>query len=198
MTASMGIVSAVGGEWRTWHGGRIDRFVRLDLAIYDGFSGGPLVNAAGRVLGIDTSGLTRGAPIAIPASTVDRVVDALASAGRVARGYVGLALQPVRIPERAVSALSLAQDGALLVVGVEGGGPADAAGVVLGDVIYAVDGSPVREPAELLGLLSAERIGQTVRLRLLRGGDPREVEVTIGERVVEQRSAREPRARRRQ
>ncbi len=99
ITASLGIISAVGGEWRTWQGGRVERFVRLDLAIYDGFSGGPLVEAGGKVLGLNTSGLSRALALALPASTVDRVADQLLASGRVSRGYLGLAVQPVQLPE---------------------------------------------------------------------------------------------------
>jgi S1-C subfamily serine protease len=182
ITASMGIVSAVGGEWRTWHGGRIDRFVRLDLAVYDGFSGGPLVSAAGRVLGIDSSGLSRASAIAIPASTVDRVVDELAARGHVARGYVGVAMQPVRLPEQASRGGDADADIGLMVVSVERGGPADAAGILLGDVLIDVDGTPVRDPAELLALLGPDRIGREVRARVLRAGAVREIGITIGER----------------
>jgi S1-C subfamily serine protease len=127
VTASLGIVSAVGGEWRTWHGGKIDRLVRLDLAIYDGFSGGPLIDARGRVLGINTSGLSRAAALTIPVSTVDRVTDLLLEKGRVAHGYMGLGMQPVRLPESLTKQLSLSKDVGLMIVSVEPGGPADKA-----------------------------------------------------------------------
>ena len=98
VTASLGIVSAVGGEWRTWQGGAIDRFVRLDVAVYDGFSGGPLVDAAGRVVGINTSGLARATALTVPASTVSRVAGQLLARGHIARGWLGIATQPVRLP----------------------------------------------------------------------------------------------------
>ena len=98
VTASLGIVSAVGGEWRTWQGGTIDRFVRLDLAVYDGFSGGPLVDTAGRVIGLNTSGLARATAVTVPASTVARVTGQLLARGHVARGWLGIATQPVRLP----------------------------------------------------------------------------------------------------
>src|SRR5690349_2667716 len=139
VTASMGVVSAVGPEWRTWQGGRIDRFVRLDLAIYDGFSGGPLVDALGRVLGLNTSGLSRSAGVAIPVSTVDRVAEQLLAGGRVRRGFLGVGTQPVRLPEaleeRARSLVAGAGDVALMVVSLAPGGPAERAGILLGDVL---------------------------------------------------------------
>jgi S1-C subfamily serine protease len=182
VTASMGVVSAVGGEWRTWQGGRIDRFVRLDLNIYDGFSGGALVEAGGRVLGINTSGLARATALTIPAATVDRVTDQLLSHGRVQRGYLGLASQPVRLPEGLRAALQLESDIGLVVVNVEPDGPADRAGMLLGDVIVAVDGTAVRDPADVLAALGPERVGNPLTARVLRGGQPVAVTITVGRR----------------
>lgn len=182
VTAAMGVVSATGGEWRTWHGGRIDRFVRLDLAIYDGFSGGPLVDARGRVLGINSSGLARAAAMTVPAGTVERVATQLLETGHVRRGFMGVGVQPVRLPAGTVRAHGLGRDVALMVISVEEGAPAHAAGVSLGDVIVAFDGNAVSDPSELLGALSGERVGKPVSLRILRGGTPQDVTVTVGER----------------
>jgi S1-C subfamily serine protease len=183
VTASLGIVSALGGEWRTWHGGKIDRLVRLDLAIYDGFSGGPLVDAAGRVLGINTSGLARAAALAVPASTVNRVVDQLLEKGRVARGYLGLGMQPVRLQASLRERLGLQHEGALLVVSVEAGGPADAAGVLLGDLLVSLDGTPVSDPSDVLALLGAERVGTGIVAQIVRGGERTQLTITVGERL---------------
>jgi S1-C subfamily serine protease len=179
VTASLGAISAVGGEWRTWQGGRIERFVRLDLAIYDGFSGGPLVDAAGRVLGLNTSGLTRSAPVTIPVSTVDRVADELLAKGHIRRGYAGLAVQPIEIPERLVREQNLPADTALLVVAVEQGGPADRSGILIGDVLVALDGGPLREPMDLLAGLSGR---DPIEIRLIRGGTAHTVSLTPGDR----------------
>lgn len=189
-TASMGVVSAVGGEWRTWQGGRIDQFVRLDLAIYDGFSGSALVEGQGRVLGINTSGLARATALSIPAGTVDRVADELLSHGRVQRGYLGLASQPVRIPDSLRQALDPSPDLGLVVVNVEPGGPADQAGVLLGDVLIALDGAAVRDPADVLTTLGPERVGKPLRARLLRGGQPITVSITVGRRPQAQQRRR--------
>jgi S1-C subfamily serine protease len=179
VTASLGAISAVGGEWRTWQGGRIDRFVRLDLAIYDGFSGGPLVDAAGRVLGVNTSGLTRAAPVTVPVSTVNRAADELLAKGHIRRGYAGVAVQPVEIPERLAREHALPAESALLVVAVEQGGPADRAGILIGDVLVAIDGAPLREPMDLLAGLSGRA---PVAMQLLRGGSPVSVSLTPGDR----------------
>jgi S1-C subfamily serine protease len=190
VTASLGVISTVGGEWRTWHGGSIDRFVRLDISIYDGFSGGPLIDASGRVLGLNTSGLSRGAALAIPVATVNRVVDQLVKSGRVARGYLGLGMQAVRLPAALVSRHALPNDVGLMVVSAEPGGPGDRAGVMIGDVLVAVGGKPVVDPGELLGLLGGERIGTSLAVRLVRAGEPTDVTITIGERPAEPRGAR--------
>lgn len=182
VTASLGIVSAAGGEWRTWHGGRIDRFVRLDLDIYDGFSGGPLVNPRGRVLGLNTSALARAAAMAIPASTINRVLDQLLATGRVQRGYIGLGMQPVRLPESLVRQLGVERDVALMVVSIEDGGPAHKAGVMLGDVMVKFDGKEVSDPTELLAMLAGERVGSTATATVVRAGTAQDITVTIGER----------------
>lgn len=182
LTASLGIVSAVGGEWRTWQGGRVERFVRLDLAIYDGFSGGPLVEAGGRVLGLNTSGLSRAMALALPAVTVDRVADQLLASGKVSRGYLGLAAQPVQLPDALRQKLGTSGRVGLVVVNLEAGGPAEQSGLLLGDILIALDGHEVGDPADLMAALGGERIGRPVELRLLRGGELKTVAVTVGER----------------
>jgi S1-C subfamily serine protease len=184
VTASLGLVSAVGGEWRTWHGGKIDRLVRLDVAVYDGFSGGPLVDGSSHVLGINTSGLSRGAALTIPATTVDHVVSQLLETGRIKRGYAGVAVQPVRIAPAAAESLGLTGSGALMAVGVAPGGPADKSGILQGDVLVAVDGARVSDPSDLLSALGPDRVGQRVRVQIIRAGESRTVELTVGERPV--------------
>jgi S1-C subfamily serine protease len=182
ITASLGAISALGGEWRTWQGGRIDRFVRLDLEIYDGFSGGPLVSAVGGVLGINTSGLARGAPMTIPSATVNRIADELLATGRVRRGYAGVAVQSIRLPERIVRAHQLPAASGLMVADVEPGGPAEHAGVLIGDVLLTVDGAVLRDPMDLVALLSTPSERRPLEVRVLRGGSPVTLSLTPGER----------------
>jgi S1-C subfamily serine protease len=182
VTASLGIISAVGGEWRTWQGGTIDRFVRLDLAVYDGFSGGALVDAGGRVLGLNTSGLARATAVTVPASTVSRVMAQLLARGHVARGWLGIASQPVRLPPALQRSLASDADVGLVVVNVEPDSPADRGGVLIGDILVALDSHPVRDPGDVLAALGGERIGQVVSLRLVRGGRAETASVTVGER----------------
>lgn len=182
VTASLGIVSAVSGEWRTWQGGRVDRFVRLDLSVYDGFSGGPLVEAGGRVLGLNTSGLTRAMAVALPVATVDRVAGELVKKGHVTRGYLGLAVQPVRLPEAMRQELGLAGKMGLVIINLEPGGPADHAGLLLGDIITGLDGHDVSDPSDILNFLGPEQVGKEAKLRVVRAGKTKPVAITVGER----------------
>jgi S1-C subfamily serine protease len=183
VTASLGVISALGGEWRTWHGGRIDRLVRLDITVHDGFSGGPLVTADGLVVGIDTSALRRGAAVTIPSSTVERVADELLTRGRIRRGYLGIAMQPVRLSPAMRSAA--AADSGLLVLHVDPDGPADAAGVLLGDILLGLGDRNFRDLREVAAALGPETIATTVQARLLRAGQPTTVDIRIGERAGE-------------
>jgi S1-C subfamily serine protease len=182
VTAALGVVSAVAGEWRTWRGGRIDRLIRLDIAVHDGFSGGPLVDAAGRVLGINSSALARGGALTIPESTVERTVEQLLAHGSVLRGYLGVAMQGVRLPEALRQATGVPGDSGALVIHVEEGSPAARAGVLLGDVIVAIAGEPVSEPGDVAGLLGPERVGQDVPVRVIRGGRAHDISVAVAER----------------
>lgn len=178
--ASWGVVSAVGGAWRTWRGGEVDRFIRVDLVLYPGFSGGALVDATGRVAGLVTSGLARQLELAVPASTVERIVDELLTAGRVSRGYLGLGLQPVALPESWRRTDSGGR--ALIVVNVEPDGPGARAGVMLGDVLVALDRTPLRDPDNIQGVLQGRRAGSVVTASLIRAGNSLEVAITLGER----------------
>jgi S1-C subfamily serine protease len=178
--ASLGMVGAVGDEWRTPMGGRIDTEIQTDLGIHTGFSGSALVDLRGRVIGVNTAGIYRATANVIPTATVRRVVDALLAHGQVRRGYLGIGTQPVRLPRELAE--KLGQPSGLLIVSVEPGSPADQAGLVLGDSILAFAGTPLRHPAELLPLLEEERIGKEATLSILRAGEVREVRVTVGAR----------------
>jgi S1-C subfamily serine protease len=181
LSASMGVISAVSGAWRTWSGGQIDQFVRLDLTLYPGFSGGALVDARGRIVGINTSG-PRSMVLAIPISTVTRVVDQLLEKGRIARGYLGLGMQPVRLPDAIKSALNLPGNSGVIVVAVEPDSPAEKAGVLIGDVLIALDDKSISDTADVLALLGPERVGSAVRASVVRGGGLAELMISVGER----------------
>src|SRR5688572_1835732 len=132
---SIGVVSALAGPARTWRGGQLEGFIRTDATFYPGFSGGPLVDAGGRMIGLATSGFGQGAGLVIPLETVRRVSGALLEYGRVKRGFLGLSSQPVALPDALRERLGLEQESGLLVVGVEAGGPAEQGGLLIGDVV---------------------------------------------------------------
>jgi S1-C subfamily serine protease len=179
--ATFGIISALGDEpWRSRAGGQIDRYLQTDVVMYPGFSGGPLLSASGQVLGLNSSALLRGVSLALPTTTVDRVVETLLAHGRMRRGYLGVSTQAVRLPSGVAS--ELGQETGLLIVDVEAESPADQGGLVLGDTIVGLDGSTVRHHDDLLALLGGDRVGQKVPLQILRGGEVQSVNVTIGER----------------
>ena len=177
--ATLGIASALGTSWRTAAGGSIDRYLQTDVVMYPGFSVGPLVDAKGKVLGLNTSAL-RGVSLTIPSLTVDRVVESILSHGRVQRGYLGVGVQPVNLPE--ALAEELGQETGLILISVEPDTPAEAGGLTLGDTLLSVHGEPVRRLDDLLSMLSADLVGEEVIVRILRGGDVREQKVTVGER----------------
>ena len=178
--ASLGVVSSVGGPMRTWRGTRLERYIQTDATPYPGFSGGPLIDARGGVLGIMTTGLARGATLAIPAEIAWRVARTLEERGSVRRGYLGILSQPVRLPDG--QRLGLTQRGGLLVVGVEDGSPAGRGGIIIGDILATLDGQPVEDTEDLLVLLTDERIGREAQIQVVRGGELQTLRVTVGER----------------
>jgi S1-C subfamily serine protease len=182
VVASAGIIGAVGGEWRTWRGGRLDQHIRLDLNLYPGFSGGPLVSAQAKVVGINSRGLGRGRPVVIPVTNVNRVVDELLKHGHIARPYLGLAMQPVAIPESLRGKVASAGTSALLVVHVEPGGPAEKAGALLGDLVTELQGKPVEDTEQIQELLHTSKLGDQVKVAALRAGAPVQLEITLGDR----------------
>ena len=178
--ATLGIVSAVGGPFQTGMGGAIERYLQTDAVMYPGFSGGAFVTADGRVAGVVTSGLLRGVSLAVPTETVRRVVETLLQHGRIRRGFLGVGAQTVPLPEAVAAQAS--QTTGLLVMSVEPGSPADQGGMLLGDTLLSLEGSPLQSMEDLFGALSGERVGKSVEIRLLRGGQLKSVKVTIGER----------------
>lgn len=160
-----------------------EHLIRLDLVLYPGFSGGPLVDSSGRVVGITTSGLSRSGPVAIPAATVSVVVDELLRRGRVARGYLGVGLHPVRLPPAA----GTAGETGLIVVNVEPDGPAGRAGILIGDILLALEGTPVRDLEDIQSVLGPERVGSALTAEIIRAGVASRVTITVGERPQRRR-----------
>ena len=182
VTASFGIISAVAEGWRTVHGARVDSVLRLDVAVYDGFSGGPLIDTSGGVVGLNNSALARGAPIALPAAVVDRVVDELLQRGHVRRAYLGVAVHPIALGAAFAKHHQLAGEIALMVMSVAERGPAERAGLMVGDVLIEANGQPLRRPSDLLDALSSVRDGSQLALTFLRGGTRKSLSITPGDR----------------
>lgn len=177
--ATLGIISALSKDWRTPAGGQLDHYLQTDVVMYPGFSGGPLVNAAGQVIGLNTSALLRGASLAIPAATVGRVVETLLAHGHIRRGYLGIGAQVVRLPDGLAEQLE--QETGLLLGSVEPGSPAERGGLFMGDTIVTLDGQHVRHLDDLFALLSGDRVGASVPVHVIRGGQVVEAHVIIGE-----------------
>ena len=182
MQASWGIVTAISGPTRTFRGGLLDEYLQTETTPYPGFSGGPLVDTEGDVLGLNTSGLTRGSSLTIPVKVAWRIAEALAKHGSVKRGYLGVRTQPVEIPEAARQALQREQGHGLLVLWLEEGGPAEKGGLLVGDILVAISGQPVGDPDDLFAALNSETVGKAIAVEVLRGGRPESVNVTVGER----------------
>ncbi len=179
--ATLGIVSALRKDWRTPAGGRFDYYLQTDVVMYPGFSGGPLVDTAGRFLGLNSSALLRGVSLTIPTGTVASVVETLLAHGHVRRGYLGVGAQVVRLP--AALAQQLGQETGLLLGSVEPDSPAERDGLFMGDTIVAVEGHAVCHLDDLLTLLTGDRVGQAVAVRIVRGGQVQEVKVVVGEQA---------------
>lgn len=175
--ATFGIVSAVGEDWRTPGGGKLDRYVQTDLDILKGFSGSLVVDVRGRALGLGTAGLLRGHAMVVPSTTLQRVVGSLLEHGRIPRGQLGVGLMPLRLPANLEE--STGQATGLMVVMVQPGSSAEAAGVLLGDIFISLDAHPVSDLSQLHSLLSQDRVGSPVALHLIRAGEAKTVEVTV-------------------
>jgi S1-C subfamily serine protease len=178
--ASLGIVSVLGESWRTPSGGRLERYLQTDVALHAGFSGSLLVDLAGRGLGLNTAGLLRGLSTAVPAATLRRVVTSVLSHGQVRRGFLGVGSFPVQLP--ADLARSAGQPSALLLVSVQPDGPAAQAGLLLGDALLGLEGTPVSQVGDLLPFLEEDRVGRELTARILRAGQVQEVRIVVGTR----------------
>jgi serine protease Do len=187
--ASFGIISGVSGEWKTWRGGKIDPFVRLDISAYPTLSGGAVLDATGNMIGLLSTGLSRSSVFALTRSTIDRIAGKLSQQGYVSRGFLGAALQPVVLP-RAMKE-KLEQDTGIMLLGIEPEGPAAGGGLMLGDVLVAarvagID-QPLAQPEALAEFLERTPVGQTVRFRVLCAGVLQDLDIVIGERPSRRR-----------
>jgi S1-C subfamily serine protease len=180
--ASLGLITGLAGPARTRRGGMLERFIQVDAVLYPGFSGGPLVDADGAVLGMITSGLGFGGPaVAIPWALASQLAETIGKHGKVPRGYLGVGSQPVTLSPQAKE-LTGGQERGLLVVQVAEGGPAAAAGFLQGDILVKLDGSAVTNADDLQGLLGPNRVGSSVNASVVRGGELRDLSLTVGTR----------------
>jgi S1-C subfamily serine protease len=180
MTATAGLVSVIGGPLQTSRNRAIETVIRTSAPMHEGFAGGAVAAADGRLLGLATAASIRGLGVVIPASIAWAAADDVLRRGTQKRGYLGIAAQPVRVPEKQTPMAGT--DSALVVVGVKAGTPADEAGLLLGDVLLSLDGHALTSPEELFDLLVGDRVGRSAALRVMRGGAVVEVAVTVAER----------------
>jgi len=179
--ARLGIVAVAGGPWHSMRGGRIDRNIRLDRVIHAREEGGVLMSADAEWIGMTVAG-PHGAALAIPSETIARVAERLLAHGRIARGYLGLGLQPVRLDEALVQSLSLKQTRGAIVISVDPNGPGRGAGFLIGDVILSWNSDPVHGVRDVFRRLGADEVGQEIELAFVRGGEARTVKLKVGER----------------
>jgi S1-C subfamily serine protease len=181
--AALGAVSLVASERRTWVGTALTPYIRLDVGLQPTATGGAVIDAHGRTIGIATPRFARFGAIAIPASTVNRVVDALLAAGHIPHGYLGVGLHPIRLPEALRQSLQRGEKTAAIVVEVEPDSPAHKAGILIGDLLLSFGPHPVTRVEDVHAQLSAESIGKTVAVKFVRGGAAQETTIVIGERA---------------
>ena len=180
VTASAGIVAVIGGPLRTGRGVQLDQVIRVTAPLHEGFAGGAVIDAAGRLIGMGTAAQIRGLAVVIPANIAWTSAAHVLEHGRPRTGFLGVSGQPVRLTERQRGTSN--RDRGLLIVDVTTGGPADSGGILIGDIILDVDQQPVGSVDDLLGLLTSDRVSRNVPVRALRGGVVANLTVTIGER----------------
>ena len=180
--AALGVVSLVAGERRTWVGTALNPYIRLDVGLQPTAVGGAVIDASGRAIGIATPRFARFGAIAVPAATVNRVVDALLRAGHIPHGYLGVGLHPVRIPEALRQSLKREEKTAAIVVEVEPDSPAHKAGIMIGDLLLSFGAHPVARVEDVHAQLAANAIGKSVAVKFARGGTAQEATIVIGER----------------
>ncbi len=181
--SSFGTVNKIGGPVRTGRGGMLEQYIKTDVVSYPGFSGGPLINGEGEMLGINTSGFGMGGEaVTIPAELALKIADTLAKHGKIKRGFIGVKSQTVNLPEEAQSQLKREQETGLLIVGVEKDSPAEKGGLIVGDILVGVAGEAVEHHDELFTRLSGDVVGKSTPMDILRGGKLQSVSLIVGER----------------
>jgi S1-C subfamily serine protease len=186
LIAVTSMISGSDGEYRNWRGGKFDRFIRLDIAPFPGFSGSALVLANGKIAGLNTSAFSRHFGLTVPASNIERVAQRLSTKGSIGRPYLGIMAQPVRLPEK-LKEQAKTEIG-LLLMGTETGSPSEAAGLLIGDILVRLNEKTVNSTEEIQNLLTEDSVGKDVKVGVIRGGNLQEVAVKVGERPSRQRN----------
>ena len=180
--ASFGTITAIGDSLRTMRGSLLPSYYSTSATPYPGFSGGPLIDLAGRVIGINTSGVIGGVSLAIPFNFARQMAETLVQHGKIRRGYLGIRSQPVQLSETTQSQVGRRQKTGLLVVGLEDNGPALSGGVLVGDILLGINQNVIDSQDSLMQALSGEVVGKEVDLHLIRGGQAQTLRIRIGER----------------
>lgn len=178
--ASIGIVSAIGGPLRTRQGITLEKFIQTDAIPYPGFSGGPLLDPEGNVVGVMTTGVVSSVALAIPVDYAWKVAGTLAQQGYIKRGYLGISSQPVQLPAEQRTGRN--QERGLMIVKVEENSPAQKGGVLLGDILLSLDGQLVSAAEDFQTVLTGERVGKAIKVEVIRGGALHTLTVTVGQR----------------
>jgi S1-C subfamily serine protease len=182
ISASVGILGAVGGPRRMWRGGEINRFLRLDINLYPSQAGASVVGASGRLLGMATGAMLRHSALAVPHETLNRIADELLREGRIRQGYLGVGLQPVAIPEHLRTKSAVAGEVGLMVLSVEAGTGAEEAGLQLGDILLAADGKTLADTETLMGALRGDAVGRPMTVTLIRAGQIQDSEIRVSDK----------------
>lgn len=178
LQASLGILSAMGGAWHVPGGGQASHYIRPDLVMYPGFSGGPILGADGRIIGMATSAFGREGAVALSRSTVAPAVADLVQHGSIRRNYLGVGVQAVQLPASTLE--QGGQETGVLLNSVKSDSPAERGGLVVGDILISLDDESLRDPRDLAVALRANRADKQVRLQVIRGGEPLEMLVDLG------------------
>jgi S1-C subfamily serine protease len=180
--ASFGVVSALGGSLRTARGGRLESYIKADVGLYPGFSGGALINTQGQLVGLNSAQITGNQAAAIPLSVLQSVILALSHNGKIKRAFLGVMTQPIQLPKNLQDKLGREQDTALIILRAEPNSPAEQAGLQLGDIVVSLSGKPISDIDDLQNVLGQNPVGKATSLSILRGGNLTELSIIPGER----------------
>lgn len=180
--AALGVVSLVAPDRRTWTGGSIAPYIRLDVGLQPTAVGGAVIDAYGNLVGLATPRFARFGAIAVPASAINKIADTLLRKGRIPRGYLGVGLQPVRLPNALRESLHRNEKTATIILEVHPDGPADKAGIMIGDILVSLGGHPITRLEDVQSLLVGDAIGKSLPLKFVRGGSVQEGSIMVAER----------------